>query len=258
MMNILIKTSKHWLLALSVICAASAFPGTSVAASEKRDLTDRAYQAYLKGDFKQSLELYRQAGAEIPEAAGLEYNKGTAHYQLGDFDQALKSFEKATLTDNQELAAGAHYNSGNTYFERQDFQHAVEQYKNALRKSPDDSEARRNLEIALRNLKEQEQKQDEDSEQDQDKQDDQQQDKQQNKEDDQDKKEDQHEQQNQESEPKPDSSQSPPEQKPSQSNPYQMSKEDAERLLNSLKDEERKHQKNKRMVSAKTYNGKAW
>lgn len=256
-MKILIKNSGRWLLVLGALSVASAFLSTSVKADDKRELTDRAYQAYRDGDFIRALDLYRQAGAEIPEAAGLEYNKGTAHYQLGDFEQALKTFEKAALSENDELAAGAHYNSGNTYFQQQDFQNAVEQYKNALRKDPDDAEARLNLEIALRNLQKQEQEQDKDSEQNEDNQEDQQQDKQQDSEKNQDK-EDKQDPQNQESQQDPDSSQTKPRQNPPKSNPNQMSKEDAERLLNSLIDEERKHQRNKRMASAKMYNGKDW
>ena len=254
-MRFLTENTRRWLLGLFVTSLVSVCLSLSVRADDKKELTEKAYQAYMSGDFKMALDLYQLAGAEIPEAPGLEYNKGGAHYQLGDFEQALKTFEKAALTDNDELAAGAHYNSGNTYFQQQDFRGAVEQYKNALQRSPDDAEARRNLEIALRNLKEQQQQeQDEDGEQNKDKQEDQQQDKQQDQQENQDKQDEQ----NQEQQQKPDSSQSKPQQKPQKNNPNQMSKEDAERLLNALKDEERKHQKNKRMASTNTYNGKDW
>jgi hypothetical protein len=37
-----------------------------------------------------------------------------------------------------------------------------------------------------------------------------------------------------------------------------MSKEDAERLLNALKDQELKYQKNKQMLSPRLYLGKDW
>ena len=252
-MRFLTENTRRWLLGLCVTSLVSMCLSLSVRADDKKELTEKAYQAYMSGDFKMALDLYHLAGAEIPEAPGLEYNKGGAHYQLGDFEQALKTFEKAALADNDELAAGAHYNSGNTYFQQRDFRGAVEQYKNALQRSPDDAEARRNLEIALRNLKEQQQ-QEQDKDQDKEKQEDQQQDKQQDKQENQDKQDEQ----NQEQQQKPDSSQSKPQQKPQKNNPNQMSKEDAERLLNALKDEERKHQKNKRMASTKTYNGKDW
>ena len=63
-MKSLTDKTRRWLLALFVVSFVSAFLSLSVRADEKRELTDRAYQAYVMGDFKQALDLYQQAGAE--------------------------------------------------------------------------------------------------------------------------------------------------------------------------------------------------
>ncbi|MFQ5607052.1 MAG: tetratricopeptide repeat protein [Candidatus Zixiibacteriota bacterium] len=226
---------------------------------DRRALTEQAYEAYQQGKYQEALELYQRAGLDIPETAGLEFNKGAAHSKLGDLQQALKRFEKATLTENPELASAAHFNQGNTYYQQQDFQHAVEQYKSSLRGNPADPNARYNLELALKKLREQQRQEQENQQEGDQEQEDKDQEKSQDKQEPQES-QDKKDQKQQDSETKqtPDSSQSRPEQKPQKFNPYQMSKEDAERLLNALKDEELKHQKNKRIISTSVYHGKDW
>ena len=54
------------------------------------------------------------------------------------------------------LAGPSRFNLGNALFQKQDYRGAVQAYRDALHLAPDDLDARRNLEMALRALKEQE------------------------------------------------------------------------------------------------------
>jgi tetratricopeptide (TPR) repeat protein len=64
----------------------------------------------------------------------------------------------------------SYYNLGNTVFNAGDLQSAVEAYKRSLLISPDDQDAKYNLEYALRMIKQQEQQQDQEQDQEQDQQ----------------------------------------------------------------------------------------
>jgi tetratricopeptide (TPR) repeat protein len=59
----------------------------------------------------------------------------------------------AKTTKDPMLQSGANYNTGNTYMSEQQWQQAVDAYKQALRKNPQDADAKYNLSYALAKLK---------------------------------------------------------------------------------------------------------
>ena len=72
---------------------------------------------------------------------------GIASAQIGQFDQAIKAFERIiTFTPNQ---ASAYYNLGNVYKDKGLLQQAVEAYTKALELKPNYDEAYNNLIIAI-------------------------------------------------------------------------------------------------------------
>ena len=81
--------------------------------------------------------------------------------QHGDYDNALASFEKSTPKDSL-LKSKVLYNQGNAAFLKQDYEKAVESYKQSLAISPQDKDAKWNLELAITRLKLQKKKQDQD------------------------------------------------------------------------------------------------
>ena len=153
-------------------------------------------------------------------------------------------------TDNKQKAA-ANYNIGNTYMEEKKYEEAVKAYKEALRKNPQDENAKYNLSYALQMLKKQQggggkdkNKNEDKNQQNKDNQDknkDENKD-QQNKDDkgNDDKKQDEQKQQEQKDEQgkdKEDKQQQHPEPQPSK-----LSEQQAEQLLNALQQEEKKLQ----------------
>ena len=76
----------------------------------------------------------------------------------GRFDEAQKEFLRATEARDPKVKESAFYNMGNSFFRLERYKEAVEAYKRALGTDPHDVRAKWNLELALRRLKEEEQK----------------------------------------------------------------------------------------------------
>ncbi|MCM2258675.1 MAG: VWA domain-containing protein, partial [Vicinamibacteria bacterium] len=122
---------------------------------------------YAEGNHPKALEAFSGSLAARPDDPAARFNLGAALHKNGKVQEAAPLFEDLAGRGPEPLRAAAAYNRGNGLFESQDFAGAVEAYKHALRATPGDEDARRNLELALRELKQQEQQQ----KQDQDKQD---------------------------------------------------------------------------------------
>lgn len=206
-----------------------------------------------KGDAKGALESYTLAARELPEAPGVQLDRGLALMKSGDLAKARESFLSATApsapaplrADAYQDIALAFYREGdqlagqNKHKEAQQmFRESVDAGKRSLRLRPGDPNTAWNLELATRRIREEEQKQKEEDEknkqdqkdkdkqnQDQDKQqgdqqknDDQKQDQdQQSKNDDQ--KQDDKQDQSQKPEQKPDDQQAKQDQKQDQQKP---------------------------------------
>jgi len=141
----------------------------------------------------------------------------------------VKEFESALQkADQKNTKAYAHYNIGNSLLREQKYQEAVKSYVDALKLNPDDAEAKYNLSYALEKLKRQQQP----PEQNKNKQD-------KNKD-----KNDQNKNNQQQQDKKKDQQQDKQQQKNQASQQEKkMSKADAERILEVLKNNEKEVQK---------------
>jgi Mg-chelatase subunit ChlI len=171
------------------------------------------------------------------------FNLGNASYMQNNYIQASAAFDTLrTFRMDDETRSKSYYNLGNSLLKasidsaqlaQQFLPASIEAYKQSLRLNPEDQDAKYNLAYAQKMLdksqqqqQQQEQKQDkQDQQQDQQKQDQQQQDQQ---------KQDQQEQQQDQA--KQDQQQ---DQQQQQGQPQQISKEDAERILEALKNDEK-------------------
>jgi Ca-activated chloride channel family protein len=127
---------------------------------------ERGNRHYRAGRYTEAVRDYEAAlkkGKDTPE---LRYNLGTALLQLGRFEEADQHLQLAVRGRNPELRQRAHFNTG---FRRlvtgrrggesaqQDLAGAIENYKHALRLKPEDLDAKWNLELALREQEKQKQ-----------------------------------------------------------------------------------------------------
>ena len=211
---------------------------------------------YKSKAYDAALEAYQSAAEDRPEDTIARYNLGTALYQKEQFEKAADEFRRALDAADPVRRAQGYYNLGNTQVQLSDAEAAIRSYKSALRLDPADLNTKHNLELALERL-EQKSQQNRSESQDGDK-DRHEQDRQQESQDPQDGDEQAPNQQNQEnsaeseeqqqnqesSEQESTSEESPPQpEQESMQQPVEMSKEDAIRLLEAVKDNEKEIQK---------------
>lgn len=230
----------------------------SVVAENYVDKVLEGNAAFKAGDNKKALDFYRSAEIDLPESPELEYNMAGALYQDGGYEEAVEKYQKALNSTDINLEAQAHYNLGNTLFRMDDYQNAIESYQKSLEINPDDMDAKYNLELARRMLKEQMEQQEQKPDDQQEEQDQQEKEEEQQQEQEQ---EEQPDQQEQEDEQQQDQESKEDEQQKQQQpqDEQQMSKEDAERILNAMRDDESDIQKKiKRARLVVDYVGKKW
>jgi len=217
------------------------------AQSEKK-LVRKGNSEYEEGKFSEAEVEYRKALSENPNYYKGKFNLGDAMYNLENFEESGKIFnELAEANLSPEQKAKVHYNQGNNLMQQQKWGEAVDAFKKSLRLNPDDYDAKYNLEYARKKQAEQQQQQqNQDQNQDKDKQD--QQDKQDQNKDEQNKDQDKQDQQDQkDKQDKQDQKQDQQQndkkdQKQDQQQQQQqqnISKQDAKRMLEALKNDEK-------------------
>ncbi|MFM7015274.1 MAG: tetratricopeptide repeat protein [Bacteroidota bacterium] len=197
----------------------------------------RGNDAYNNKKFKDAEIDYKSALEKDAKSYAGNYNLGNAYYKQDNMEEAGKQYmQSAGSTKDPIEQSKAYYNLGNTYLKADKFQESVDAYKMALRQNPKDDDARYNLAYAMAKLKAQQQKNNQQQKNQQQKnqqknQQQQQQQQQQNK--NQDQKKDQQKQQQQQQQQGQDKKSAQP----------KISKEEAERMLQALKNQEQKLQK---------------
>ena len=188
---------------------------------------------FEKKEYEEALTRYRDAQASRPDAPEIPFNMGNSFYCRKDYKEAIASHQRS-LEFSSALAPKAHYNIGNSLYREDDLKGALESYKKAIDLDPNDLDTKYNIELIQRKLKEQKQTPQSQQSQSQEEQQPQQKEEEKSSGNEQDKqnKEDQdQEKQNQKGEDAQQKSPSP--------SPSEISKKDAERLLNALQSGEK-------------------
>lgn len=126
---------------------------------------EEANQLFENGQFAEAKQRYEQALKADPDNGAIAYNLANAHAALGDTEQAQEYYRKAIQSKDPNAAANAKYNLGNLMMKQQQMDKAVEQYIEYLTEHPNDIDAKRNLELALKQLEQQQQQQQDDQQQ---------------------------------------------------------------------------------------------
>jgi tetratricopeptide (TPR) repeat protein len=205
----------------------------------------QANLAYEKGKYEEAIKLYLDAIKEDPKNPRLFFNLGNAYSKAGAMEDALGAWETfRSMSPDLNEQAKAEYNMAHALGKMQQWDKALDLYRKALRKAPDDEEARYNYELALKQKQEQE-KQQQDQKKDQQDQ----------------KKDDKNGQQDQNQPPQPQKDQPPQEQQQPQPQKAknEMSKDQAEKILKALENKEKDLLKDlkKQKAQPKT-NAKDW
>ena len=198
--------SKYILFALLLSLSLGTF-----AQKAERDYIRKGNRLFKDSVFVDAEVNYRKALEVNPKSIVSMYNLGNTLSQQQKFKDAMEQYVAATQIEKDKAKLGQIYHNMGVLFQSgKDYQKAVEAYKMSLRNNPKDDETRYNLALAQKLLKDQQQnQQNQDQNQDQNKENDQNKDKQQ---------------------------QQPPK---SEKNDNEMSKENAEQLLNSVMQDEK-------------------
>jgi len=226
--------------------------------SEKR-LVRQGNREYTDQKFGDAEIAYRRAMSGDENYADAVFNAGDALYNQGKYEEAAKLFrQNYEMNEDSQKKASAMYNMGNSLLKAENFGESIEAYKNSLRLDPNNMEAKYNLAYAQDMLQQQQnqqnQQQNNGEQQDQDKQDQENQNQQDQDQQDQDQQD--QDQQNQDQQNQQDQEQQ------NQSQDQQISKEDAERILNALANDEKEIQEKVNDEKAKAAvvvgSGKNW
>jgi len=182
---------------------------------------------YKEQKYNQATEKYTNALQKEPNNSIAIFNQAAAMYQLGEYEKAETYFDGlAKQSKNPELISKSLHNLGNAFYKKEDYEKSVAAYKQALKINPKDVDTKYNLMMALNKLKNNQNNQNQQNKDNQQQQD------QQNK--------NQQQQQNQNQQQKNNQQQATNNQQ--QQKQQGMSKEEAEKLLEALGNEENKTQ----------------
>jgi Ca-activated chloride channel family protein len=138
-------------LAALVLLATAAPAAAATAEAELR----AGNNLYGKKKYEAAIERYGAAAAKKPKDSRPVFNTGAALYRLEKLDDAKAAFE--AVAERKELPAAtraaALYNQGDARFKGGDFSGAAAAFRGALALAPGDADARHNLAVAIKNLK---------------------------------------------------------------------------------------------------------
>lgn len=126
-----------------------------------QEVEKQAGQSIRKGNEFYRNQQYPQAEAAYNEAiekdkknTTAKFNRANALYRQAKPDEAIKALDDlAFKSDKNEMKAKAYYNAGAILSSQKKLEESIEAYKNALRRDPNDKDARENLQKALVELK---------------------------------------------------------------------------------------------------------
>ena len=212
-------------------------------AQSDKNLVRQGNKDFENGAFNEAEINYRKALDKNPSKYSAQFNLGDALYQQEDYEKAAEVFANTNIKSSSNIdQSNTAYNLGNSFLKANKLKESIAAYKQALKFNPDHEEARYNLQYALQkqaqNQQDQQQDQNKDDQQDQNEdQQDQQQDQEEQKQ------QDQQQQDQQQQDQQQQNQEQKPEQQQGQQNEQQaqkISKKDAERMLEALKNNEKK------------------
>ena len=117
-----------------------------------------AVELYNENKMDEALSRWQDAQIESPDRKELYYNIGNVLHEQKKYEDAYKEYEKALGSKHADFQAKAYYNMGNTNYRMEKLTEAIEDYEKTLKIDPDDEDAKYNIEFVREKLKEKMQK----------------------------------------------------------------------------------------------------
>ncbi|MSP62104.1 MAG: VWA domain-containing protein [Myxococcales bacterium] len=151
------------LLVLVLLALAPALAGFELLERPNPDV-EEGNRLLAAGKAAEALTAYDRALDARPDDPAIHYDRGAALYALGRLPEAQREFQRASEeSTDPSLRADAIYNMGNALLKQERPKEALAAYKRTLGLRPDDRRAKWNLELALRKMREEQQKKDQQS-----------------------------------------------------------------------------------------------
>lgn len=215
----------RYILLVSFLCVVSIH--TAFAQKNERDYLRSGNKLYKDSLFIKAEVDYRKAIELNPRFTEAVYNLGNSLLMQQKFKEAMEQYDLASkMEKNKSKLSQIYHNMGVIFQAGRQYAQAVEAYKQALRNNPKDDETRYNLALAQKLLEEQQGQDNQDNQNNEDNKDQEQNEEQQQKNQQQQEQEQQQNQQDQQQDQRED----------------EMSKENAEQLLNAAMQDEKQTQ----------------
>lgn len=223
----------------------------SLFAENVKDYIKKGNSYYNSKKYKSAEVEYRKALELDPTNNYAKFNLGNAYYRQGNYQEAMNHFDAVNRSKfNKNDLSKAYYNLGNSMMQAQKYEDAIESYKKSLLNNPDDYDAKYNLEYARRMLQQQIQSQNQNKQNDKKQQGDNQQQQNNSTKQNQQNKTNQKQQDNQQSQQQSEQRQDNQSEQQKQQQQQKISKEEAERILQALNNEEQQLQKKMKKMKA--------
>ena len=199
---------------LRVLCA-SVLCFNSLSAQQNKKAIIEGNKNYENKKYNDAEKEYKKALQQNKNDYISTFNLGNTYYQQGKYEEAANQFQSLTHQPvTKDSMARVYHNLGNSLLKQKKFEESINAYKNGLKNNPNDEQTRYNLSYAQKMLRQQQQQQ-------------------KNNKDKKEKKEDKKEEKKNKDKNKKDKEKQ--EQKPENN----ISKEDAQRLLDALQNDEK-------------------
>ena len=127
----------------------------AISAQEKDKTLSKANEEYAEKKFIEAEANYRITNSKSPNTKSAVFNLGNAIYKQNQMEEAKFAYAKAAKGNKSKAQKNKiFHNLGNVFMKEKNYSAAVETYKNSLRNNPTDDEARYNLALAKKKLKE--------------------------------------------------------------------------------------------------------
>ena len=135
---------------------------------------DKGIDYYNNNEFKKARQYYESVIMDRNNDPAANFGLGVTAFQQQDYAAAMKGFETALGTDNNELKSSAYYNMANILAHNQRLDESLTFFRKSLELNPSDLDAKINYELIKFQLQQQQQNQDQNQNQDENNKDDEQ------------------------------------------------------------------------------------
>ena len=147
---------------------AISFSSIAFAQAKVEDHISKGNDYYRQSQFDLAEKQYRLALKADPDNQVAQHNLANALYRQKKYDEANEILSDISKNGKGKyVKSSAYYNAGVISTKEKDLEGSIEAYKNALRLTPDDKEARDNLQKALLELKQRQQQRQKEQQQNQ-------------------------------------------------------------------------------------------